>query len=292
MLRKFSLNRRNGEKEEERPVSFAGSTKDGTETLSDSGRLRPPSTVVDSRLNSSATLIQDTLSEPDTGEMHQSSPQTAVLAKKSRDLRKLFNIVEDTEPIFVEDFVCALQKDALLVQGKLYISDSWICFHSNILGYTTTIKIPSSTITTVEKKATALVIPNSLQVNTADQKYVFTSFLRRDEAFAFIELSRVHSRSLPSEEEEFREADVEEEAKRTRARTGVTPPVLNPPYPPLAVLHLRFQIPIPLLQLEWARQIVWEHHLIPPTPDSVMLVSMGIRIPERTVYVDQMDVKF
>jgi len=36
----------------------------------------------------------------------------------------------------VEEFLCAVQK-SILLQGKMYISQKYVCFFSNILGYMT-----------------------------------------------------------------------------------------------------------------------------------------------------------
>ncbi|EOB00742.1 GRAM domain-containing protein 1C, partial [Anas platyrhynchos] len=35
-------------------------------------------------------------------------------------------------------YACALQKDILL-QGRLYLSENWLCFHSNIFRWETTV---------------------------------------------------------------------------------------------------------------------------------------------------------
>jgi len=36
------------------------------------------------------------------------------------------------------DYSCALQKDILL-QGRLYLSENWLCFYSNIFRWETTV---------------------------------------------------------------------------------------------------------------------------------------------------------
>lgn len=37
------------------------------------------------------------------------------------------------EYLFVSGFTCALQKE-ILYQGKLFLSENWICFHSKVFG--------------------------------------------------------------------------------------------------------------------------------------------------------------
>lgn len=41
------------------------------------------------------------------------------------------------------DYACALQRDILL-QGRLYLSENWLCFHSNIFRWETTVRSLSS----------------------------------------------------------------------------------------------------------------------------------------------------
>lgn len=41
----------------------------------------------------------------------------------------------------MDDFVCALQKKILL-QGRLYVFEHYVCFHANVFGYVKNIIIP------------------------------------------------------------------------------------------------------------------------------------------------------
>eukprot|EP00123_Amoebidium_parasiticum_P010512 comp20154_c0_seq2/m.24929 comp20154_c0_seq2/g.24929 ORF comp20154_c0_seq2/g.24929 comp20154_c0_seq2/m.24929 type:complete len:444 (-) comp20154_c0_seq2:140-1471(-) len=88
-----------------------------------------------------------------------------------------------SEEDLIEDFTCALQRDILL-QGRLYITNNYFCFHSNIVGWETVLTIKFSDITSIEKVRTAIVFPNAIQVATAHQKFTFSSFISRDQAFA------------------------------------------------------------------------------------------------------------
>ncbi|CAG8774363.1 7305_t:CDS:2, partial [Dentiscutata heterogama] len=69
----------------------------------------------------------------------------------------------------LNDFGCALQKEILL-QGRIYVSVNHICFHANILGWVTDVVMPFSEITRIEKKTTAIVIPNAIQITTVKSK--------------------------------------------------------------------------------------------------------------------------
>jgi hypothetical protein len=72
------------------------------------------------------------------------------------------------------------------MQGKMYISERHICFHANIFGWIVNEVIPFSNVVAIEKRNTAFVIPNAIQVVTREQKYFFASFLSRDSTYANI----------------------------------------------------------------------------------------------------------
>ncbi|BEJ10935.1 hypothetical protein CspHIS471_0103570 [Cutaneotrichosporon sp. HIS471] len=80
------------------------------------------------------------------------------------------------------DYGCALAKD-ILVHGRLYVSENHICFHSNLFGWITDVVIPFGEVQTIEKKMTALVIPNAIGVTTNKDKYTFASLISRDSTY-------------------------------------------------------------------------------------------------------------
>ncbi|XP_075047755.1 protein Aster-A isoform X2 [Mixophyes fleayi] len=104
--------------------------------------------------------------------------------QRNEDFRKIFKKLPDSERLIV-DYSCALQKDILL-QGRLYLSENWICFHSNIFRWETTITIQLKEIRCIKKEKTAKVIPNAIQVCTESDKHFFTSFGARDRSFLLI----------------------------------------------------------------------------------------------------------
>lgn len=83
------------------------------------------------------------------------------------------------------DYSCALQKDILL-QGRLYLSENWLCFYSNIFRWETTITILLKDVTSMTKEKTAKLIPNAIQISTDNEKHFFTSFGARDRSFMMI----------------------------------------------------------------------------------------------------------
>ncbi|KAF9469635.1 hypothetical protein BDZ94DRAFT_1150785 [Collybia nuda] len=101
--------------------------------------------------------------------------------KRNADFHELFPSVPEGDYL-IEDYGCALQRE-ILIQGRLYISENHICFHANIFGWITDLSLPINEITHLEKKMTAFVIPNAIQITTRQAKYTFASFLSRDTTF-------------------------------------------------------------------------------------------------------------
>uniref|UniRef100_A0A3Q4HXN3 GRAM domain containing 1A n=1 Tax=Neolamprologus brichardi TaxID=32507 RepID=A0A3Q4HXN3_NEOBR len=82
--------------------------------------------------------------------------------QRNEDFRKIFKKLPDSERLIV-DYSCALQKDILL-QGRLYLSENWLCFYSNIFRWETTITILLKDVTSMTKEKTAKLIPNAIQI--------------------------------------------------------------------------------------------------------------------------------
>ncbi|XP_072316216.1 protein Aster-A isoform X2 [Eucyclogobius newberryi] len=104
--------------------------------------------------------------------------------QRNEDFRKIFKKLPDTERLIV-DYSCALQKDILL-QGRLYLSENWLCFYSNIFRWETTITILLKDVISLTKEKTAKLIPNAIQISTDNEKHFFTSFGARDRSFMMI----------------------------------------------------------------------------------------------------------
>ncbi|XP_077673511.1 GRAM domain-containing protein 2B isoform X2 [Eretmochelys imbricata] len=104
--------------------------------------------------------------------------------KANAHYHKLFLDVPTTEPL-KQSFTCALQKE-ILYQGKLFISENWICFHSKVFGKDTKISIPVFSITLIKKTKTALLVPNALVIATVSDRYIFVSLLSRDTTYKLL----------------------------------------------------------------------------------------------------------
>ncbi|AEY95293.1 FABR231Wp [Eremothecium gossypii FDAG1] len=108
--------------------------------------------------------------------------------KRNSDFHKLFGSV-DADDRLLDDFSCALSRE-FLYQGRLYVSESYICFNSNILGWVTNLVVPIRDILSFEKTTTAGLFPNGIALTMDSTKHYFASFLSRDSTFDFLEAVR------------------------------------------------------------------------------------------------------
>ncbi|TNY20916.1 GRAM domain-containing protein, partial [Rhodotorula diobovata] len=105
-------------------------------------------------------------------------------ATTQEKFHSMFSELPEDEEL-IEDFRCALQRD-ILVQGKLYVSEHYLSFRASILGWETTLKIPWTEIVSIEKRMTAKIIPNAIEVRTLHATHSFSSFIARDASFALL----------------------------------------------------------------------------------------------------------
>ncbi|XP_064541828.1 protein Aster-A isoform X2 [Drosophila montana] len=103
---------------------------------------------------------------------------------RAEDFKKLFKDVPNEERLIV-DYSCALQRD-ILVQGRLYVSQNYVCFHANIFSWETYVSIKWKDVTAITKEKTALVIPNAITISTAREKYFFATFASRDKSYLML----------------------------------------------------------------------------------------------------------
>lgn len=98
--------------------------------------------------------------------------------EKNNEIHKIFSQLPGKERL-IDDYSCALQRD-ILIHGRLYITQNWLCFYANIFSWETLLTIPFRTVTSITKERTALLIPNAIQIATTVEKYGFSSFIQRD----------------------------------------------------------------------------------------------------------------
>ncbi|XP_060062815.1 protein Aster-B-like [Ylistrum balloti] len=140
---------------------------------------------------------------PNSGGPHQSRSssirsQSSVMSRKDSNresfptisrsraekFHKLFKSVTETEDP-IDYFSCAFLGDILL-QGNLYVSQNWFCFYSRIRGRGRLQEIPMEKVISITREKTALIIPNAIGLQTAQEKYVFGSFISRDNTYKFL----------------------------------------------------------------------------------------------------------
>nr|XP_019943369.1 PREDICTED: GRAM domain-containing protein 1C isoform X2 [Paralichthys olivaceus] len=110
------------------------------------------------------------------------APQTPLPTYKQRydEFKKLFKELPESERLIV-DYPCALQRDILL-QGRLYLSEKWLCFYSNVFRGTK-ITLTLKDITSMSREKTARLIPNAIQICMGTEKFFLTSFSAREKSY-------------------------------------------------------------------------------------------------------------
>lgn len=89
------------------------------------------------------------------------------------------------EEVLISDYSCALQRD-ILVHGRLYLSQTWLCFYANIFGWETLVTIKWTDITAITKEKTAKLIPNAIQILTGTDKLFFSTFVAREVSYTVL----------------------------------------------------------------------------------------------------------
>ncbi|KAG9355015.1 hypothetical protein JZ751_001728 [Albula glossodonta] len=163
--------RRNG-----RPGADLQLSLDAESDLSES-RRKP--TLVRSKTFDHSPLSQ--ISSDCEAKIERKKSQSNQFSKTNAQYHKIFTEIHKDEQLR-QSYTCALQKD-ILYQGKLFVSDNWICFHSKVFGKDTKIVIPVLSVTLIKKTKTAILVPNALVVATANERHVFVSFLSRDTTY-------------------------------------------------------------------------------------------------------------
>lgn len=104
--------------------------------------------------------------------------------QRNVEFHQIFKSLDLTDRL-IDDFACALSREILL-QGRIYITEHCIGFNSNLLGWVTSVVIPFDDVTRIDKKSTAGLFPNGIQIETADSKHNFASFISRDSTYDLI----------------------------------------------------------------------------------------------------------
>lgn len=116
-------------------------------------------------------------------------------SKRNADFHALFPSLPDDDYL-IESYACAVNRD-LLIQGRLYVSEHHLCFHSNIFGWVTSLAVAFADVLSIEKRNTAYLIPNAISVHTLRDRYLFSSLVSRDVTYSM--LVNIWRMSTPSE---------------------------------------------------------------------------------------------
>ncbi|XP_040131448.2 GRAM domain-containing protein 2A isoform X5 [Ictidomys tridecemlineatus] len=128
-------------------------------------------------------------------EIKKCGREGTLLSKYNQQYHKLFKDIP-LEEMVLKVCSCALQRD-LLLQGRLYISPNWVCFHASLFGKDIKVVIPVVSVQMIKKHKMARLLPNGLAITTnTSQKYVFVSLLSRDSVYDM--LRRVCTHLQPS----------------------------------------------------------------------------------------------
>uniref|UniRef100_A0A1A8K9F3 Wu:fi13g07 n=1 Tax=Nothobranchius kuhntae TaxID=321403 RepID=A0A1A8K9F3_NOTKU len=105
--------------------------------------------------------------------------------KHNKTFHRLFPDIPEKEDL-IHAYVCALQRE-VPYHGRLYITEAHACFYSSVLLKDTKVVIPVSSIRTVKKQNTALLVPNAFSVRTTEgQKYLFVSLRNRESCYQLL----------------------------------------------------------------------------------------------------------
>ncbi|KAJ3126482.1 Protein Aster-B [Nowakowskiella sp. JEL0407] len=114
-------------------------------------------------------------------ELSASSPNTS-LYREQKKFSKQFPELEKEVDSLHGIYSCALERDVLW-QGKIYQTALHLAFYGKIFSKAAKVIIHFQDVYTIEKKSTAGMFPNAIRITTANTRYVFSSFLKRDSAF-------------------------------------------------------------------------------------------------------------
>lgn len=89
------------------------------------------------------------------------------------------------------------------MQGRLYVSQNYLCFYANIFGWETNVTIRWKDVSAITKEKTAIVIPNAILIETRNEKFFLRSFVARDKTYLM--LFRIWQNALMDQPMEQRE---------------------------------------------------------------------------------------
>ncbi|KAF2768633.1 hypothetical protein EJ03DRAFT_328115 [Teratosphaeria nubilosa] len=170
------------------PLQRSGSVRSKLSGRRRRHRASSATTATEGGMSTLAAAIKSSsaaLANPATGgQGHRLTGFAVASNKRNKEFHSLFRSVPEDDYL-IEDYSAALQKDILL-HGRLYVSESHICFSSNILGWVTNLVIGFDEVVSVEKKSTAVIFPNAIVIQTLQARHTFASFVARDSTYELL----------------------------------------------------------------------------------------------------------
>lgn len=126
----------------------------------------------------------------------------------------------------IDEFNCTLSRE-FIYQGTLYVSESYLCFNSKILGWVSKVLISFRDITFIDKTSAAGIFPNAITIETDQGKTQFNGFVSRDHTFDLIK--EVWSRTLlaKDDEEKDKPLQIDEKLDETEDEKENSVPISN-----------------------------------------------------------------
>ncbi|CAF1232511.1 unnamed protein product [Rotaria sordida] len=138
---------------------------------------------------SSSTTDSDLESEQNDNlqseEKKDNDKNRARVPKRVKYFRKFFESeIPDDMPEVIDCYVCAYYGDILL-QGKMFITDRYLCFYSRIINYVTKHVYRWNEIDNITKERIAFIFPTAIGIKLKEtkRKVIYASFLSRDDAY-------------------------------------------------------------------------------------------------------------
>ncbi|CAM4907231.1 unnamed protein product [Rotaria socialis] len=139
--------------------------------------------------SSSSTTDSDMESEQDDPvkeeEKNKHKKNRGRLSRREKYFRKMFaSEIPDPMPKLIDYYLCAYQGDILL-QGKMFITDRYLCFYSKIINYVTKHVYRWDNIERITKERVAYIFPTAIRLKLKDsgKRVIYASFLSRDLAY-------------------------------------------------------------------------------------------------------------
>ncbi|CAF2368988.1 unnamed protein product [Rotaria sp. Silwood2] len=174
-------------REEISSLSSMDSINDKTVTANE--KISPLENNLTASSSSSTTTDSDLESEqgdPLRSEEKNNARKTRTrLPRRIKYFRKLFaSEISSDMPELIDYYVCAYQGDILL-QGKMFITDRYLCFYSRIINYVTKHVYRWEEIGNVTKERVAYIFPTAIGIRLKEskKKVIYASFLSRDDAY-------------------------------------------------------------------------------------------------------------